>query len=110
MIDQHKSFVTHIDLGILLGENERMDERGRVVSKDKGVVVRNVEVGEIYMQTACGDKHLKFFNLETLEEETSANKMKDFTYSSYTNTIGFPVQGISGPANGVINSVDRNHV
>ena len=110
-IEAHQSYITHIDLGLLLRGDEKMNSRGAVVSKAKGATVRNVEVGEIWMQTTCGDKHLRFFNLDTLEEETSANKVKDLTYSTCTNCIGFNVQGVGGKAgNCSINSVDRNHI
>ena len=110
-IDQHVSYITHIDMGMNLEDGCVMDEKGRIVNMDSGMVTRNVEVEDIYMQTSCGDKHLKFFNLKTLEEETSAKKMKDVCYSSVTNTIGFSVQGIGGKqgCDGML-CVDRNHI
>jgi WD40 repeat protein len=110
-IEAHHNYIVHFDFGTMLREGEKMNERGVVVSKDKGVRTRNVEVGEIYMTTSCGDKHLKFFNLETLVEETSANKVKDLVYSTITGTIGFSVQGIGGKAGpDSVLCVDRNHI
>ncbi|GMI30158.1 hypothetical protein TrRE_jg12730, partial [Triparma retinervis] len=113
-MDSFSSFLTHIDFGILLGDGETMNERGVVVDVKGGKRSRNVEVDEIWMQVCTGDDTISFWNVKTMEEEKSANKLKDLVFATYSQTLGFPVQGIKGKGKGKgkskVLSVDRNHI
>ena len=108
-IDTFTSFITQIDFGILLKKEEQMNQKGVVVDL-KGKRVRNVEVSEVWMQCCSGDDKISFFNVKTLEEEKSASKLKDLIFATYSQTLGFPVQGIVGKGKSKVNSVDRNHM
>ena len=108
-IDCFTSYVTHIDFGILLRGGETMNEKGVVVDPKGGKKLRNVEVEEIWMQVCTGDDTMSFWNVNSMEEEKSANKLKDLVFATYSQTLGFPVQGIKGNGGGKVLSVDRSH-
>ena len=109
-IDSFSSFLTHIDFGIVLKEGETMNDKGVVVDAKGGKKLRNVEVVEIWMQVCTGDDTMSFWNVKSMEEEKSANKLKDLVFVTYSQTLGFPVQGIKGKGKSKILSVDRNHI
>ena len=100
-----EDFVTHIDFGLILREGEMMNEKHVVVNKETGKRVRNVALDELYMQCTTPNT-LAFFNVKSAEKLTSPQPLKDMTTATWTNNLGFPVQGVD---NNVL-SVDRNHI
>ena len=82
--NRHHSYITHID-----------------ISDDSH-----------YMQTNCGAYELLFANIQTGQQIPKAKELRDVQWSTWSCTLGWPVQGIWPPcSDGTdINAVDRSHV
>lgn len=80
---KHNSFITHLDFSA----------DGR------------------FLQSNCGAYELLFCDTTTKRQITSATELRDVRWSTWTCTLGWPVQGIWPPgADGTdINGVDRSH-
>ncbi|GMH62047.1 hypothetical protein TrLO_g8072 [Triparma laevis f. longispina] len=100
-----KNYATHIDFGLVLKDDEIMNEKSVVVSKESGEKTRNVTIEEIYIQISTPDS-LEFFDLKMLSRMPSPLPLKDMTLASLTNNLGFATQGIEEN----VLSVDRNHL
>jgi len=97
----HSSFITHLDFGTILNAGEVMNDKQQVIPN-----TRSIKSDEIYLQSSCGSLELRFWNVGNLEEVKVASKMKDVTWATWTNSLGFPVQGCHADKER-LNSVDR---
>eukprot|EP01041_Mallomonas_annulata_P001002 gene1002-1969_t len=66
---------------------------------------------DTWIQSTCQAYELLFSNARTAKQETSASKLADVKWATWTCTLGWPVQGIwpEGADGTDINAVDRSH-
>ena len=95
----HSSYVVHMDFGCMLHDGEHMDEHAQIEPNE-----RSIKAEDLYLQSSCGNLELKFWNIGSMREEKVASKVKDVQWATWTNSLGFPVQGcLSDGSKGLIN-------
>ena len=106
----HTSYITHFDFGLQLAKEEGLSKSGKKVINVVTGSEREVTVEDILIQSNCGAYDLLFWSCSD-GKRISASKARDISWTTWTCTLEWPVQGIwpKGADGTDINTVARSH-
>ena len=116
----HSSYITHLDFGVDRPDGHSLRADGLLRGPDG--TPRLCRPDEMLLQSNCGAYELLFWRCEPREarrngprdgtREPRAAAVRDAQWTTWTCTLGWPVQGIwPAASDGTnVNAVDRNHM